>query len=116
MMIGRRNRSTPRKSAPVPLCPPQIPHDLTEWEPGPATNCLIYGTYLNTFIELFKKFFKRVSKGLQRNGVPFGRHVFLNVFNILKLLSFEGSFHLRKEKNAAKETVVVLISLDEVLA
>jgi hypothetical protein len=27
MKIGRRNRSTLRKSAPAPLCPPQIPHD-----------------------------------------------------------------------------------------
>jgi hypothetical protein len=26
MMIGRGNRSTRRKPAPVPLCPPQIPH------------------------------------------------------------------------------------------
>jgi hypothetical protein len=25
-MIGRRNRSTMRKPAPVPLCPPQTPH------------------------------------------------------------------------------------------
>jgi hypothetical protein len=25
-MIGRGNRSTRRKTAPVPLCPPQIPH------------------------------------------------------------------------------------------
>jgi hypothetical protein len=29
--IGRGNRSTRRKPAPVPLCPPQIPHDLT-WD------------------------------------------------------------------------------------
>jgi hypothetical protein len=29
MKIGRVNRSTRRKPAPVPLCPPQIPHDLT---------------------------------------------------------------------------------------
>jgi hypothetical protein len=29
MIIGRGNRSTRRKPAPVPLCPPQIPHDLT---------------------------------------------------------------------------------------
>jgi hypothetical protein len=28
MTIGRGNRSTPRKPAPMPLCPPQIPHDL----------------------------------------------------------------------------------------
>jgi hypothetical protein len=27
-MLGKRNRSTRRKSAPVPLYPPQIPHDL----------------------------------------------------------------------------------------
>jgi hypothetical protein len=29
MKFGRRNRSTRRKSAPMPLCPPQIPHDQT---------------------------------------------------------------------------------------
>jgi hypothetical protein len=27
--IGRKNRSTWRKPAPVPLCPPQIQHELT---------------------------------------------------------------------------------------
>jgi hypothetical protein len=31
MRIGRENRSTRRKPAPVSLCPPQIPHDLT-WD------------------------------------------------------------------------------------
>jgi hypothetical protein len=35
MMIGRGNRSTRRKLAPMPLCPPQIPHELTGHEPGP---------------------------------------------------------------------------------
>jgi hypothetical protein len=29
MRIGRGNRITWRKPAPVPLCPPQIPHDLS---------------------------------------------------------------------------------------
>jgi hypothetical protein len=29
MITGRGNRSTRRKPAPVPLCPPQIQHDLT---------------------------------------------------------------------------------------
>jgi hypothetical protein len=28
-MGGRGNRNTPRKPAPVPLCPPQNPHNLT---------------------------------------------------------------------------------------
>jgi hypothetical protein len=48
MRIGRGNRSTRKKPAPVPLCPPQIPHDLGS-NPGhrggkPATNRLSYGT------------------------------------------------------------------------
>jgi hypothetical protein len=37
MKIDRGNRSTLRKPAPAPLCPPQIPHDLTwarTWEAG----------------------------------------------------------------------------------
>jgi hypothetical protein len=29
MRIDRRNRSVRRRPAPVPLCPPQIPHDVT---------------------------------------------------------------------------------------
>jgi hypothetical protein len=29
MRIGGANRRTQRKPVPVPLCPPQIPHDLT---------------------------------------------------------------------------------------
>jgi hypothetical protein len=35
MMIGMGNRSTRRKPAPVPLCPPQTPHALPGCEPGP---------------------------------------------------------------------------------
>jgi hypothetical protein len=47
MMIGRDNPSTRRKPAPVPLFPPQIPHDLTGRRGGkPATNRLSYGTAL----------------------------------------------------------------------
>jgi hypothetical protein len=34
MTIGRGNRSTWRKPAPAPLCPPQIPHDWLELKPG----------------------------------------------------------------------------------
>jgi hypothetical protein len=34
-MIGRGNRSTRRKPARVPLCPPQTPHGLPGREPGP---------------------------------------------------------------------------------
>jgi hypothetical protein len=59
MSIGRGNRSTLRKLAPVPLCPPQIPRDLT-WVRNrtahcgkPATTCLSYGT---TWAELLLAF------------------------------------------------------------
>jgi hypothetical protein len=34
MMIGRGNRSTRRKPAPVPPCPPETPHGLPGREPG----------------------------------------------------------------------------------
>jgi hypothetical protein len=48
--IGKGNRSTRRKPALVPLCAPQISHDLG-LNPGrrggkPATNRLSYGTAL----------------------------------------------------------------------
>jgi hypothetical protein len=36
MRIGRGNRSTRKKPAPVPRCPPQIPHALT-WDQTRAT-------------------------------------------------------------------------------
>jgi hypothetical protein len=36
MKIGRRNRSTRRKPAPAPLCPPQIPLDQTRDRNRPA--------------------------------------------------------------------------------
>jgi hypothetical protein len=50
-MIGRGNRSTRRKSAPVPLCPLQTRHSCPEANPGlrggmPVTNRLSYGTAL----------------------------------------------------------------------
>jgi hypothetical protein len=49
IMTGRGNRSTRRKPAPVPLCPPQTPHASPGANPGrrggkPATNRLSYGT------------------------------------------------------------------------
>jgi hypothetical protein len=49
MKIDRGNRSTRRKPDPAPLCPPQIPHDLTPGSyPGrlggkPAAKRLSYG-------------------------------------------------------------------------
>jgi hypothetical protein len=48
-MIGRGNRCTRRKPAPVPLCPPQTPTSCPDANPDrrggkPETNRLSYGT------------------------------------------------------------------------
>jgi hypothetical protein len=55
MKIGRGNRSTRRKPAPAPLCPPQIPHDHSGSNPDrrggkPATNRLSYGAALKVYV------------------------------------------------------------------
>jgi hypothetical protein len=63
----------------------------------------VISTYLNTFDASFKKFWKTVIKGLQRNSIQFGYHIFLNVFNILKSVLFDGSFHHKKGKKSAGE-------------
>jgi hypothetical protein len=60
VMIGRGNRSTRRKPAPVPLCPPQTPHACLDANPGrrggkPATNSLSYGTTLVLHIKRVPK-------------------------------------------------------------
>jgi hypothetical protein len=58
MKIGRGNRSTRRKLAPAPLCPPQIPHDQTRARTPdrrggkPATNRLSYGATIIKMISL----------------------------------------------------------------
>jgi hypothetical protein len=56
-MIGRENRSTRRKPAPVPLCPPQTPHACPDANPGrcggkPATDRLSYGKAKHTIKEM----------------------------------------------------------------
>jgi hypothetical protein len=48
LMIGKGNRNTRRKPAPVPLCSPQTPHAYPDANPGlrggkPATNRCILG-------------------------------------------------------------------------
>jgi hypothetical protein len=70
--IGRGNRSTCRKPAPAPLCPPQIPHDQTRARtPGrrggkPATNRLSYGA-------AFAKDFMSVKQNSEKNMRTCGR-------------------------------------------
>jgi hypothetical protein len=55
-MSGSGNQSTQTKPAPVPLCPPQIPHDLT-WARTLAatvgtTNRLSYSAASFTFTQV----------------------------------------------------------------
>jgi hypothetical protein len=62
MMIGKGNRSTRRKPATVPLCPPQTPHACPNANPGrrggkPATNHLSYGTASHLHLRLSSCFF-----------------------------------------------------------
>jgi hypothetical protein len=38
MRIGRGNQSTRRKPTPVPLCPPQIPHNFIHFIVNPGTD------------------------------------------------------------------------------
>jgi hypothetical protein len=61
MMIGRGNRSTRSKPAPVPLCPTQIPQYMTGRNTGsrcgkPATNPLSYGSAESQPKEYIRRF------------------------------------------------------------
>jgi hypothetical protein len=59
IIVGRGNRSTQRKPDPVPLCPTQIPHNLTRAgtqgrrSGKPATNRLSYGHGIIHKVTLF---------------------------------------------------------------
>jgi hypothetical protein len=53
MIIDRGNRNTRSKPAPVPLCPPQIPHDLTGRELGPPRWFMFALSFL--FVCLWKR-------------------------------------------------------------
>jgi hypothetical protein len=58
-MIGRGNRSTLRKLAPMPLCPPQTQHACPDTNQGrrcrkPVTNRLSYGMAFCLLTETFK--------------------------------------------------------------
>jgi hypothetical protein len=52
-MIGKGNRGTRRKPAPVPLCPPQTPHAARTRTRAAATNRLSYGTALTSVLKTF---------------------------------------------------------------
>jgi hypothetical protein len=92
MMIGKKNRSTRRKPAPVSLCPPQIPQAFPDANPGrcgrnPATNRLGYDTgrgeklwldLCSTIIEssIVKQKKMYTPKKSRRTLVRLSRHIF----------------------------------------
>jgi hypothetical protein len=45
MRISRGNRSTRRKPAPVQLCPPQVPHEVSRVRTWPAATTVEVGDY-----------------------------------------------------------------------
>jgi hypothetical protein len=56
---------------------------------------VLFYFYLNIFIE---KVFEKSQQRPPKEHVQFGHHVLFNVCSILKPLSFEGRFHLRRAK------------------
>jgi hypothetical protein len=63
MKIGRGNRCTGRKPAPVPLCPPQIPHNQTRARTRAVACPVFLWPLLEIHAELGKKI---VILGIQR--------------------------------------------------
>jgi hypothetical protein len=89
MRIGRGNRSTRRKPAPVPLCSPQIPHDLT-WARtrAAAVGSLSYGTANLCKYVLQLRIYCRFTRQTRENtayipvaGFPFPR-LFIHLIRI----------------------------------
>jgi hypothetical protein len=78
-MLGMGNQSTRRRPAPVPLCPPEIPHDLT-WAITRAAavgrrpaNGLTYSTALYKLLKI-----KKCDKNIL---------VLRKIYNMMSLLS-----------------------------
>jgi hypothetical protein len=73
--IDRGNRSTQRKLAPIPLCPPQNPHDLTRARTSgrggkPATNRLSYGRVI-IFPNFWAKILRQIWVPIKETSVIF---------------------------------------------
>jgi hypothetical protein len=80
MRTGRGNRSTRRKHAPVPLCPPQIPYDLM-WARTrkPATNRLSY--YMALYYIGFFVVFLSPSTTAFFQTIPTMYHIYLLTYH-----------------------------------
>jgi hypothetical protein len=96
MRIGRGNRSTRIKPAPVPLCPQQIPHDLT-WDRTRAaavgsqrlTASAMARPFLDSkrMLEEFLEMVTVLSESPFTIPLPSGNNVFLSKAPLLFLLT-----------------------------
>jgi hypothetical protein len=77
MRIGSGNRSTKRKPAPVPLSPPQIPHDLT-WA---RARLLTAGTAHVVFLNPSKKILEHLEWATAAS------------FSVLQFIIHEASYY-----------------------
>jgi hypothetical protein len=98
MRIGKGNRSTRRKPAPVPLCTPQIPHDLGS-NPGrrggkPATNRLSYGTArFLPIVTDYKVSLHKLIHGLLASHKPLHRCLCNPVLCIIVILKYVSKMY-----------------------
>jgi hypothetical protein len=109
MLIGRGNGSTQRKPAPVPLCPPQIPHDLIGCKPGRLTAWTMaqplkmhFGLHVNC---LLFNFFNKIEIcwqiWIKLHDITVGFEVFMvitvknTVLWVVMLCSLERAWHFR---------------------
>jgi hypothetical protein len=102
MKIGRGNRSTRRKPAPAPLCPPQFPLARSGLEPGPPRYIYIYiyiyTCYLSTYktlhaqLKLFINYWKKPKDKYTTNS----RCLPSYHFTIYKNINYKTAIHLSK--------------------
>jgi hypothetical protein len=90
MRIGRGNRSTRREPVPVPLCPPQIPRDLT-WDRTQAVAVgmpwLIAWAYGTAWQGLSNGASHSLSRSMQCNHCPATSYHTTNLFFLFRFLA-----------------------------
>jgi hypothetical protein len=121
LRIGRGNRSTRRKPTPVPLCPPKIPHDLTQSRTRAATkgsrrqqpelwhshyphliiSCTLYFSYVSKISQIYRSFHLTVRSHFMREMFSWRSRVihekFWNMYVILaEFLGGVGDSHYFK--------------------
>jgi hypothetical protein len=96
-MIGRRNRSTRRKPAPVPLSPPQTPHAVRNRTRAAAVESQRLGTaILYSYFGCTADPAKHVSWNFR--PLQFNRH------NTFKITSFPFALRYSAKPNSTDET------------